>query len=79
MVQGFRAGASINKALTSQEVRVWNTGTKKLLIMHVPIEKETGKSLSKGNASIDGVPGTGAPILIDFRNVCYLAFREMNN
>jgi 2-methylaconitate cis-trans-isomerase PrpF len=79
IVKGFRAGASISKALTSQEVRVWNTGTKKLVIMHVPIEKETGKSLSKGNASIDGVPGTGAPILIDFRNVCYLAFREINN
>ncbi|KFZ25133.1 hypothetical protein V502_00388 [Pseudogymnoascus sp. VKM F-4520 (FW-2644)] len=68
MIKGFRAGASIDKALTSREVRVWNTGTKKLLIIHVPTEQKNGKSLSKGNASIDGVPGTGAPILIDFRN-----------
>lgn len=69
----------MNKALTTQEVRVWNTGTNKLLIMHVPIGKDTGKSISKGNASIDGVPGTGAPILIDFRSVCYLAFWEIRN
>jgi hypothetical protein len=72
MVKTFRTGASMDNTLTSQEVRVWNTGTKKLLIMHVPIDPETRTSISKGNASIDGVPGTGAPILVDFRNVWHL-------
>ena len=74
MVKTFRAGASIDKSLTSQEVRVWNTGTKKLLITHVPIDPKTKKSVSNGDVSIDAVPGTGAPILIDFRNVRHLDF-----
>ena len=72
MVKRFRIGASIDKTLISQEIRIWNTGTKKLIISHVPVDSRTGKSISNGTASIDGTPGTGAPILIDFRNVCLL-------
>ncbi|KIM92809.1 hypothetical protein OIDMADRAFT_138984, partial [Oidiodendron maius Zn] len=68
MVKRFRVGASIDKTLISQEIRIWNTGTKKLIISHVPVDSRTGKSISNGTASIDGTPGTGAPILIDFRN-----------
>ena len=72
LVKEFRPGVSMDKSLTTQEIRFWNTGTKKLLISHIPIDPKTGKSLSKGDARIDGAPGTGAPLLIDFRNVYYL-------
>ena len=70
MIKVFRPGVSIDKSLTAQEIRFWNTGTNKLLISHIPIDPRTGKALSKGDASIDGTPGTGAPLLVDFRNVC---------
>jgi 2-methylaconitate cis-trans-isomerase PrpF len=78
MVKGFRAGASADKTAISQEIRIWNTGTKKLLISHVPVDSRTGKSISKGTTSIDGTPGAGAPILLDFRNVCvYISTRTI--
>jgi 2-methylaconitate cis-trans-isomerase PrpF len=53
----------------AREVRIYNTGTQKVLIAHVPIDSETGKSISEGEFGIAAVPGTGAPILMDYRDV----------
>ncbi len=56
--------------LTLQEpitrVQVFNTNLKKMLFAEVPVR--CGEALTDGNFSIPGVPGTGAPILIDFSN-----------
>lgn len=65
----FRKGQSADKSLKTREVRIWQTGTKKILIAHIPIDEESGLSISTGNFEIAGVPGGGAPILMDFRKV----------
>lgn len=46
------------------KVRIYNTNTKKLSIAEVPVLH--GRSMSEGEYSIDGVPGTGAKIVLDF-------------
>jgi 2-methylaconitate cis-trans-isomerase PrpF/2-methylcitrate dehydratase PrpD len=66
LVKTFRPGKSVNPKIKTQEVRIYNTGTKKVLIGHVPID-ESGYSIAKGDFSIAAVPGTGAPILMDYR------------
>jgi 2-methylaconitate cis-trans-isomerase PrpF len=45
-------------------VRIYNTNTKKILRAYVTTEK--GKSKYVGDYSIDGVPGTGNKILLDY-------------
>ena len=45
-------------------VRVYNTNTQKIIEEHVPVKD--GKALTKGDASIMGVPGTGAGMDIFF-------------
>ena len=45
-------------------VRIYQTNTDCILIAEV--EVENGKSKVEGNAEIDGVPGTGSPIMLDF-------------
>ena len=45
-------------------VRIYNTNTKKILKAYVRISD--GKSLYMGDYSIDGVPGTGSKILLDY-------------
>ena len=45
-------------------VRIYQTNTNCILISEV--EVENGKSKVEGNAEIDGVPGTGSPIMLDF-------------
>ena len=45
-------------------VRIYNTNTKKILKAYV--STENGKSLYMGDYSIDGVPGTGSKILLDY-------------
>lgn len=45
-------------------VRIHNTNTGKLLIADVPVKN--GLAAVQGNCKIDGVPGTGAEILLDF-------------
>ena len=45
-------------------VRIHNTNTGKLLIADVPIA--CGMAKTQGDCSIDGVPGTGAEIMLDF-------------
>ncbi|KAH8698903.1 PrpF protein [Talaromyces proteolyticus] len=64
----FRVGQTTAPGLLTREVRIYQTAIKKILIAHVPIDPKSGKSLSKGNFAIAAVPGTGAPILMDFRN-----------
>lgn len=46
------------------KVRIYNTNTKKLSIAEVPVLH--GRSMSEGEYSIDGVPGTGAKIVLNF-------------
>jgi methylitaconate Delta-isomerase len=45
-------------------VRIYNTNTKKIIVAEVPVRD--GELLVEGEQQIDGVPGCGAPILLDF-------------
>ncbi|KAH8689361.1 PrpF protein, partial [Talaromyces proteolyticus] len=63
----YRPGSSGDPQLKAQEVRIYNTGTRKLIISHVPID-DNGYAVSKGNQEISGVPGAGAPILMDYKH-----------
>ena len=69
LVKQIRPGMSLDPAIKTQVVRIYNTGTKKVLISHVPIDPISGKSLESGSFSIAGCPGSGAPILLDYSNV----------
>lgn len=55
---------------TTQEVRIYQPlSTKKVLVAHVPIDETTGRFVEKGDYKIAGCPGTGSPILMDYRYV----------
>lgn len=45
-------------------VRIYNTNTKRILVAEVPVKD--GKAVVEGDYHIDGVPGTGARIALDF-------------
>jgi len=45
-------------------VRIHNTNTGRILVAQVPTEN--GRAKVKGDCKIDGVPGTGAKIMLDF-------------
>lgn len=45
-------------------VRVYNTNLKRFLFVEVPVEN--GAPVTYGDYTVPGVPGSGAPILIDF-------------
>ncbi|WP_375462124.1 2-methylaconitate cis-trans isomerase PrpF family protein [uncultured Enterovirga sp.] len=45
-------------------VRIFNVNTGKVLIAHVPVEG--GRAKVEGEFAIDGVPGTGAEIVMDY-------------
>lgn len=45
-------------------VRIYNTNTNKVIVAEVPVK--SGKAQVAGDYQIDGVPGTGAKILLDF-------------
>ncbi len=47
-------------------VRIYNTNTKKVIAAEFPVRD--GEFLSEGNFRIDGVPGSGSKILLDFIN-----------
>jgi hypothetical protein len=49
-----------------KKVRIYNTGSKKILISYVPIDESTGRALEMGDYEIAGCPGTGAPIFMDY-------------
>lgn len=46
------------------KVRIFNTNTQKILIAEVPVAN--GRARVNGDYAIDGVPGTGACIMLDF-------------
>ncbi len=46
-------------------VRVHNTNTHKVFVATVPVAE--GRPLVEGDCQVDGVPGTGAEILLDYR------------
>ncbi|WP_080875366.1 2-methylaconitate cis-trans isomerase PrpF family protein [Oceanobacillus timonensis] len=46
------------------KVRIFNTNTNTIIEANVPVD--SGKSISKGNYTIDGVPGKGAKIVLNF-------------
>lgn len=46
------------------KVRIYNTNTKKVIVAEFPVRH--GEFISEGNFRIDGVPGTGSKILLDF-------------
>lgn len=48
-------------------IRIYNTHTQKVICAEVPTVG--GKAAVEGNFKIDGVPGTGAKIMLDWRNV----------
>jgi 2-methylaconitate cis-trans-isomerase PrpF len=48
------------------QVRIWQTNTRKRIIAHVPTAG--GVPQAEGEHSIDGVPGAGALILLEFLN-----------
>lgn len=48
-------------------VRIHNTNTRKIIVAEVPVKD--GEVLVDGDCAIDGVPGTGARILLDFQDV----------
>ena len=45
-------------------VRIFNTNTQKIIVAEVPVCD--GKAISKGDYAINGVPGTGAKIILNF-------------
>ncbi|MDD4321299.1 MAG: PrpF domain-containing protein, partial [Acidaminococcaceae bacterium] len=47
-------------------VRIYNTNTKKIINARVPVKN--GKAVTEGDFTIDGVPGTGAKILLEFNH-----------
>jgi 2-methylaconitate cis-trans-isomerase PrpF len=48
------------------KVRIFNTNTKKVIEAEVPVKD--GKAVTEGDFSINGVPGTGAKIVLNFVN-----------
>jgi 2-methylaconitate cis-trans-isomerase PrpF len=65
LMKSFRPGKSLYPGVSTQEVRIYHTGTKKTMIAHVPIDKD-GYSVTEGDFKMAAVPGAGAPILLDF-------------
>ncbi len=64
-VGGFAVDESLVKAVEPvTKVRIYNTNTDKIIIASVPVIN--GKSNPIGDYRIDGVPGTGAKISLDF-------------
>jgi len=47
-------------------VRIHNTNTGRILVARVPVAD--GRAAVRGDLAIDGVPGTGAPIALDFHD-----------
>ena len=54
----------VNEPIT--KVRIFNTNTKKVIEAAVPVKD--GKALTEGDFFVNGVPGTGAKIVLNFVN-----------
>lgn len=51
-------------------IRVFNTNTGKIIHCEVAVDKSSGRYLSSGDYAIDGVPGTGSRITLQFLRPC---------
>ena len=78
IIEVDRTGHSTSDNYEAREVRIYNTNTNKILIAHVPVDKKSRFTVSAGNSSIAGVPGTSAPILMDYRNVSRLEVEHVS-
>jgi len=56
----------INPKEPLTHIRIYNTNTKKVIVAEFPVEN--GEFVSEGDFLIDGVPGSGSKILLDFIN-----------
>ncbi|CAK4031672.1 2-methyl-aconitate isomerase [Lecanosticta acicola] len=66
LVRQKRLGSAA-EGYTTQEVRIFQPlSTKKVLVAHVPIDAQ-GRFTAKGGYEIAGCPGSGSPILMDYR------------
>jgi 2-methylaconitate cis-trans-isomerase PrpF len=74
LVKEFREGVSPAPNVPTREIRIFNTGTQKVLVSHVPIDESTGKYVESGEFSIDGCPGKGSAILMDYRSVSPITY-----
>lgn len=54
----------VNATGDTAEVRIHSTNTKKIIVAHFPLED--GYAAVDGNLTIPGIPGTGAPVRLDF-------------
>ncbi|ETN41206.1 uncharacterized protein HMPREF1541_03141 [Cyphellophora europaea CBS 101466] len=50
-----------------KEVGIWMVGTGTKLVAFVPLHGETGRVMERGEYRIDGCPGLGAPIVMDYK------------
>jgi 2-methylaconitate cis-trans-isomerase PrpF/2-methylcitrate dehydratase PrpD len=66
LIKSYREGRSFDPKAKTQEIRIYNTGTDKNLIAHVPVD-DLGNSITAGDFEIAAVPGAGAAILMDYR------------
>lgn len=62
----FKGLKGSDEANGVKKVKIYNTGSKKVLIAHVPVNESTGRAQEKGDYAIAGCPGTGAPIFMDY-------------
>lgn len=68
LISDYREGSSVDPKIRTQAVRIYNTNTDKVLTSHVPVD-DAGAPIEKGDYSMAAVPGTGAPILMDYVDV----------
>ncbi|KAK4508129.1 hypothetical protein PRZ48_001867 [Zasmidium cellare] len=69
LIRDRRLGHMV-EGYTTQEVRIYQPlSTQKVLVAHVPVSEKTGRFVEKGDYRIAGCPGTGSPILMDYREV----------
>lgn len=67
LVKEARPGMNPVKGVRTQLVRFYVTGTRKVMEEHVPVD-DAGRVVEAGDFSIQGCPGTGAPILVDCKD-----------
>lgn len=68
LIEKFCEGSSVDPKIRTQAVRIYNTNTDKLITAHIPID-DGGAPLEKGDFAMAAVPGTAAPILMDYVGV----------
>lgn len=68
LVKQKRLGSAV-EGYTTQEVRIYQPlSTNKILVAHVPVDDQDGEFVEGGEYRIAGCPGSGSPILMDYRH-----------